>query len=49
MADDVGDDWITFMSSRGINNAFTDEKTQAKREIARMSGRITTQLHVHLA
>lgn len=32
VADDVGDDWITFMSSPGINNAFMKQKTQAKRE-----------------
>lgn len=31
--DGVGDDWITFMSSLGINNAFMKEKTQAKREM----------------
>lgn len=41
VADDVGDDWITFMSSLGINNTFTNGKTQAKREIARLSGQIT--------
>lgn len=39
--DDVGDDWITFMGSPGINNAFTDGKTRAKREMDRTSGRIS--------
>lgn len=46
VADYVGDDWITFMCSRGINNALTTaRKIQAKREPAWMSSR----MHVHFA